>query len=106
MLNEELKENIEITNKLLLDMVQNQKEANNNLAKTSIISSICFCLIIVSMIIGFFVYESQYEIIDKTTEEVSQEAETNGEGDIIMNNSGELNYGTSEAINKENKDSN
>lgn len=96
---EELKDNIEITNKLLLDMVQNQKEANNNLAKTAIISSICFCLIIVSMIIGFFVYESQYETIDTVTDEVSQEAETNGDGDIIMNNSGELNYGTSETDN-------
>lgn len=98
----DLKENTEITNKLLLDMIQNQKESNNNLTKSFIISSICFCVIIVSMIIGFFVYESQYEVIDTATTEVSQEAETNGNGDIIMNNSGELNYGTSEAINKDN----
>lgn len=100
--NEELKENIEITNRLLLDMVQNQKEANNNLAKTAIISSICFCLIIISMIVGFFVYESQFETIDTETENISQEAETGGDGDIIMNNSGELNYGTSETVDNEN----
>jgi len=94
----ELNENLEATNRLLLDMVQNQKGANNNLAKIIITISICFCTIIIAMVIGFFYYESNFEIIEGQAEsEVSQEAENFGSGDIMINNGGDLEYGKSKA---------
>lgn len=96
----ELDENLTATNRLLLDMVQNQKGANNNLAKIIITVSVCFCAIIISMVIGFFWYESNFNIIEGEAEsEISQEASNSGSGDIIMNDGGDLNYGTSETDN-------
>ena len=92
----ELNENIQATNKLLLDMVQNQKEGNKNLTKSFITMAICLTVIIVAMIIGFFVYESQFEVIGTTeTSTITQDADNDGSGDIIMNNGGDLNYGES-----------
>lgn len=92
----ELNENIQATNKLLLDMVQNQKEGNKNLTKSFITMAVCLTVIIVAMIIGFFVYESQFEVVGTTeTSTITQDADNDGSGDIIMNNGGDLNYGES-----------
>ena len=44
----------EATNRLLLDMVKNQREYISRLFKTFIITLVCYTLILVSMIIGFF----------------------------------------------------
>lgn len=94
----ELTENLEVTNKLLFDMVMNQKSANSSLIKTTIVVSICFCIIIVSMVIGFFIYESNFEVLTTdSSSTVTQEAELEGDGNIVMNNSGDLNYGTDES---------
>lgn len=94
----ELNENIQATNKLLLDMVQNQKEGNKNLSKAFIATVICLTSIIIAMIIGYFVYESQFEVVGTTeTSTITQDADNDGSGDIIMNNGGDLNYGESKA---------
>lgn len=83
--NEERFEQIEATNKLLLDMVKNQKENANNNFKIFIVTIICYTLILISMVIGFFVYESQFEVTDEiiTTETVTQEV--SGEDSEINN---------------------
>lgn len=85
-------EQMEVTNKLLLDMVQNQRNNNNNMFKTFIITLICYTLILISMIIGFFVYESQFEITDSITESTTQtiEQEVSGDGSEINNVEGDM----------------
>ena len=100
MIERDLNENVQAANNLLLDMVQNQKEGNKNLSKAFIATVICLTAIIITMIIGYFVYESQFEIVNsKDTAEVMQEADNQGSGNIIMNNSGDLRYGKSETGN-------
>lgn len=87
----QLNNNMEATNKLLLEMVQNQKASNANLVKMFLTVIICYTVLLLSMIIGFYIYESQFETFQTVT---SQEADTAG-GDAIINGSGEINYGES-----------
>lgn len=74
---------LEITNKLLFEMVKNLKQTNKNISKAFIISVICLSVIIISGIVGFFVYESQYETVEQT--ELSLEQEASGEEAEINN---------------------
>lgn len=83
--NREVNEGIEATNKLLLEMVKNQKESNHNLVKVFITTIICFALLLVTMVVGFFVYESQFEFIEGEYE-YSYEQETNDDSSIINGN--------------------
>lgn len=85
----QLNSNMEATNKLLLEMVQNQKTNSANLIKVFIVVIVCYTVLLLSMIIGFFVYESQFDTFQTVTQ---QEADTAG-GDAIINGSGEINYG-------------
>lgn len=72
------------TNRLLLQMNKNQREANKNIMKVAIIGFISFALVLISMVIGFFVYESQFEIQDEVTrKEITQEV--SGENSNINN---------------------
>lgn len=75
------------TNKLLLQMNKNQRKANKTMMWVSISGFICLTVIIISMIIGFIVYESQFEVVDTiTTEEtVTYEQEVSGENSNINN---------------------
>ena len=69
-------EQVELTNKLLLDMVKNQKKNMCSMYRVFVVAICCLTVIIVSMIIGFFVYESQFEVADTittTTETITQE---------------------------------
>ena len=91
----QLNSNMEATNKLLLEMVQNQKASNANLIKMFLTVIICYTVLLLSMIIGFYIYESQFETFQTVT---SQEADTAG-GDAIINESGEINYGESTSDN-------
>lgn len=88
-------EQIELTNKLLLDMIKNQKKNMSNMCRMFVISTCCLTIIIVSMIIGFFVYESQFEVteaITTTTETITQEVSgtdseiNNIEGNLYRDN--------------------
>ena len=93
---------IETTNRLLLDMVQNQKLSTQNLVKTVITTIICYTIILVTMIVGFFIYESQFEVIESGYEtETKQETNSEGNGDAIgiINNSGDWSYGESKSDN-------
>lgn len=96
-MDKEFKEQIEQTqamNELLIEMVKNQKEANKNNFKVFISVIICYTLLLISMVVGFFIYESQFEIasttetITTTTQEVSgQDSEINNiQGNMYKDN--------------------
>lgn len=91
-INQGLNNNMEATNKLLLEMVQNQKESNENLIKVLKVTIICFTFLIIALVTGFFVYESQFETLQTVT---TQEADTQG-GNAIINTGGDVNYGSGE----------
>lgn len=67
-------EQVQALNKLLLEMNKNQKESNNSLIKTFIATVICFTVLLISMVLGFFWYENQFEMTEKVvTETITQE---------------------------------
>ena len=105
-INKENEKQIETTNRLLLDMVHNQKISTQNLVKTFITTIICYTIILVTMIVGFFIYESQFEVIESGYETMSQEQESNSDngGDAIgiINNNGDWSYGNSKASGNDN----
>ena len=74
----------EATNRLLLDMVKNQKEYINGIFKVLIITLVCYTLILISMIVGFFVYESQFETESVETQTTITQ-EVSGDGSDINN---------------------
>lgn len=84
-----LQQNMEITNKLLLEMVKNQKASNKNLTKVFISTIIGYTVILIAMVTGFFIYESQYETVEsgsiKTQTEFEIDQNTNGENAEINN---------------------
>lgn len=60
---------LETTNRVLLELSKNQKENNKSLLKVLIINMICYTLLLMTLIIGFFVYESQFDIVYGTETE-------------------------------------
>ena len=78
-------ENEDAMNKLLLEMVKNQKNSIKNLTKVFIISIICYTLLLISLIVGFVVYESQFETTETTTTTVTTTQEVDGENSEINN---------------------
>lgn len=86
--NERVLENAEATNKLLLEMVKNQKTSIKNLTKLFIITIICYTVLLISMVAGFFIYESQFDVVQGQYEtyEYTQE----GEGENVEFNNGDV----------------
>lgn len=82
---EEKNKQVEATNKLLLQMVKNQKENNKNMIRVFIITMCCMTVLLVSMVVGFFVYESQFETELETTTETTITQEVSGEDSTINN---------------------
>ena len=89
---------IDSTNKLLLEMVRNQKQNIHNLTKIFVVIIICYTLLLIGSVAGFFVYESQFETIDGEYEVITQEqkAVTDGGGSAFVNG-GDINYGKSDS---------
>lgn len=87
---DETLEQSQAMNHLLLEMVKNQKENYKALIKTFIIVIVCYTILLIAGITGFFWYESQFEITEEvtTTETVTQEV--SGEGSEINNVEGDL----------------
>lgn len=83
-------EQTEAVNKLLLEMVKNQKENNKNLIKVFVISIICYTLLLISGVVGFFVYESQFEYVEEVVTETTIEQEVEGDSAEINNVEGNL----------------
>lgn len=86
---EEKNKQVEATNKLLLQMVKNQKENNKNMIRVFIITMCCMTILLVSMVVGFFVYESQFETELETTTETTITQEVSGEDSTINNVEGD-----------------
>lgn len=82
---EEKNKQVEATNKLLLQMVKNQKENNKNMIRIFIITMCCMTILLVSMVVGFFVYESQFETELETTTETTITQGVSGEDSTINN---------------------
>ena len=84
-IDEEKNKQVEATNKLLLQMVKNQKENNKNMIRVFIITMCCMTILLVSMVVGFFVYESKFETELETTNETTITQEVSGEDSTINN---------------------
>lgn len=85
-------EQLEVTNKLLLDMVKNQKSSTKNLIRVFMTTIICYTVLLIAMVIGYFVYESQFEVTAWETQVIQeQEAETDDGGNATVNG-GDINY--------------
>lgn len=84
-IDEEKNKQVEAANKLLLQMVKNQKENNKNMIRVFIITMCCMTILLVSMVVGFFVYESQFETELETTTETTITQEVSGEDSTINN---------------------
>lgn len=84
-------EQLQATNKLLLKMVKNQKDNVKSIIRVFVITVICYTALLISMVVGFFVYESQFEIVDEfttTTDSYNTETinqEVSGENSSINN---------------------
>lgn len=81
----------ELTNKLLLDMIKNQKKNMSVFLRAFVITICCYTIILVSMVVGFFAYESQYEVTDQVTDTITEsvEREVSGEDSSINNVKGD-----------------
>lgn len=75
--------------RLLLDYNKSQASVIKHLRNIAVLICICFTIIICSLVVGFFWYESQF---DKTVTTVTQEVETD-EGNAIVNSGGDMYYG-------------
>lgn len=92
--NEDILEQTQAMNKLLLELIKNQKTATKNLITVFVVSICCYTALLIAMIVGFFWYESQFEhteeiITETITQEVSgQDSEIdNVEGNMYKDNS-------------------
>ena len=81
----ECDEQLEATNVLLLDMVKNQKEGFKRMFKVFITTIVCMTLLLITMVIGFFWYESQFEVTDAVTTETITTQEVSGDDSTINN---------------------
>lgn len=66
-------EQIQALNTVLLEMNKSQRDANKSLIRSFIITIVCMTVLLVSMIIGFFWYESQFQTIEKSASETAVE---------------------------------
>lgn len=87
---DEIIEQYKAMNTLLLEMARSQKDSHKSLIKVLIVTLVCYTLLLISGIAGFFWYESQFEIVDEivTTETITQEV--SGEDSEINNVEGNL----------------
>lgn len=72
---EENNKQLQAVNELLRDYSKAQSETIKQLKTALIVVSICFSLIICSMVAGFFWYESQFEVTETTTTTMETEGE-------------------------------
>ena len=93
-------EQIELTNKLLLDVLKSQKKNINQILRMYVLTICCYTLILIAMIIGFFVYESQFEVTETVTTETTVTQEVSGNDSAINNIDG--NQYNDNAIHNEN----
>ena len=82
-------------------LYEDMKDAKAKVEKNRLIERIVFIVIIVSMIIGFFIYESQFETVETVEEyQIEQDAESGNNNSII--NGGEIVNGETDSNLQEN----
>lgn len=72
---EENNKQLHAVNELLRDYSKAQAETIKQLKIALIVVSVCFSLIICTMVAGFFWYESQFEVTETTTTTMEAEGE-------------------------------
>lgn len=82
-------EQSQAANALLLEMVRNQKSNMKNLMRVFVLVIVCYTLLLITAVAGFFVYESQFETYEKVVTETTTQ-EVSGEGSEINNVEGDL----------------
>ena len=87
---EEQLEKSQAMNELLLEMVKNQKSNTKNIVRVFIITIICYTILLISMVAGFFWYESQFEVYEEIVVEETVTQEVSGENSEINNVEGNL----------------
>ena len=80
----EEKESASVANELLLDMVKNQRNNMSNFVRVFVVVVVCYTLILVSMIVGFFVYEVQRKTIATTITEQEVDRVSSSIDDIVQ----------------------
>ena len=83
-------EQTQAMNELLLEMVKNQKETSGKNLKVFIVTIVCYTLLLISMVVGFFVYESQFETTYTTETVTTTTQEVSGEDSEINNIQGNM----------------
>lgn len=91
-----------LVNETLMDIVKRQNKSIKKITRAWSISAICFTAVIITMIVSFFWYESQFKVTDvvttttTTTQEVSGENSeiNNVEGDMYKDSATHNNYGS------------
>ena len=82
-------------------LYEDMKDAKAKVEKNRLIERIVFIVIIISMIIGFFIYESQFETVETVEEyQIEQDAESGNNNSII--NGGEIVNGETDSNLQEN----
>lgn len=87
---DEITEQTQAMNKLLLEIVKTQKSNTKSLIKVFIATIICYTVLLLSLILGFFWYESQFETSEKIVKEKTITQEVSGENSDINNVEGKL----------------
>lgn len=95
---QEANNQLQATNKLLLEMVKNQKVNAKSIIRVFIVTIGCYTLILLTIIICLFVYEGQFETVDSQYT-IEQNAESDNNGNAIVNNGGDMYYGESNSDN-------
>lgn len=83
-------EQTQAMNELLFEMVKNQKEVNKSNIRVFIVIIVCYTLLLISMVVGFFVYESQFETTYTTEAITTTTQEVSGEDSEINNVQGNM----------------
>lgn len=83
-------EQSQATNRLLLEMVKMQKTNMTSFVRVLILILVCYTTILVSMIAGFFWYESQFEVTEQVVTETTTTQEVSGEASEINNVQGDM----------------
>lgn len=78
-------EQSQAVNAMLLEMVRNQRGNNKCVLKVFVITIICYTILLVVMVIGFFVHESQFEVTEQIVTETTTTQEVSGENSEINN---------------------
>lgn len=83
-------EQSQAVNAMLLELVRNQKNNTRGIIRVFVITIICYTLLLITMVIGFFVYESRFEVTEQIVTETTTTQEVSGEGSEINNVQGDM----------------